>query len=332
VKSKPGNEFAYVAYGISFCSNLPIAGLTPAHGTSSSLELDLASSPVRNCSITEKNLRYASDYLDEAGQPALKIWSVDDGEFLQMVYTDGTEFWLDRGLETMWVEWSETSSLENALGYLLGPALGVLLRLRGNVALHGSAVAIGDTAVIFVGAPGAGKSTTAAAFARGGFAILADDIAALVERDGVFHVLPAYPRVNLWPSSVSLLYGSQDALPLIGGEWDKRCLRLGEDGETRFEERTLPIGAIYLLEPGGAVDHETIETISKKTAMMSLVANTYGTNVLDTHQRAEEFAVLSRLVEAAPVRKIYPRCNALPLAGLCELICDDVAQIRSSSL
>ncbi len=44
-----------------------------------------------------------------------------------------------------------------------------------------------------------------------------------------------------------MLYGSPDALPLLVHDWEKRQLALGENG-TRFEQRTLPLSAIYILE------------------------------------------------------------------------------------
>src|ERR1700730_12146581 len=59
------------------------------------------------------------------------------------------------------VHWPGNSSLENALSYLFGPIIGLLLLLRGAVCLHASAVSIGDRAIVFVGSEGAGESTSA---------------------------------------------------------------------------------------------------------------------------------------------------------------------------
>ena len=108
---------------------------------------------------------------------------------------------------------AENLTIEDMATYLLGPVLGLLLRLRGVTCLHASAVAFGETAVAFVGSEGAGKSTTAAALARRGHAILSDDIVALAEHNGSFFVHPAYPYLCLWPESVESLYGSAEALP-----------------------------------------------------------------------------------------------------------------------
>lgn len=279
-------------------------------------------------------MRYTSTYLGEDGEPALRIWEIDGGAFLRMSYFDGTEFWIDREVSTLWAHWSGKSSLENTLSYLLGPVLGLLLRLRGVVCLHGSAVAIDGRGVILVGSEGAGKSTTAAAFARQGFAVLSDDIAALVERTGIFEVLPAYPRVNLWPAAVQLLYGTPDALPPIMTNWEKRCLTLGQEGVARFEERPLAIGAIYVfgdpsVELETAEPETCVEAISRRTALMILVANTYATNFLDAQQRAEEFVVLGKLVDAVPVRRVHPRRGALPIEQLCDEIRRNFVSMQS---
>ena len=261
----------------------------------------------------------------------MHIFDVQDGEFLLVRYSDGVEFWLDRGLRTLWAQWPNNSSLENVLGYLVGPIMGLLLRLRGTVCLHASAVSIRDRSIVFVGSEGAGKSTTAAAFAKQGYSVLSDDIVALAEREGKFHVLPAYRRVNLWPDSVKLLYGSPDALPQIMPDWEKRYLKLAEDHGTRFEERELPIGAIYILGNSTPSSTKIVGSISRKNAMMTLVTNTYATNFLAGKQRAEEFAVLGRLASVIPVRRINGERSTLRVDDLCEVIQRDFASITSTA-
>ena len=112
------------------------------------------------------------------------------------------EFWLEHEGKEIWAIWPKASTLEDASSYLLGPVLGVLLRLRGTTCLHASAVAIDGQAVAFAGTEGAGKSTTAAAFARVGHSVLSDDVVALKENESGFVVAPAYPHICLWPDSV----------------------------------------------------------------------------------------------------------------------------------
>jgi hypothetical protein len=321
-------SYYYVAYGLSLSSNLPIATLFPISSLAvPDVQIKLGALPMYS-SECRRTLRYISSDKGETGKPDLQIWDIDNGEFFRVLYSDGVEFWLDRGFQTLWAHWPANSSFENTLSYLVGPILGLLLRLRGTVCLHASAVSVSDRAVVFVGSEGAGKSTTAAAFARQGYPVLSDDIVGLVEFGDEFRMVPAYPRVNLWPDSVKLIYGSPDALPPIMPDWDKRCLKLGEDGETRFEERTLPIGGIYIL--GDSSPNPTrVETISRKSALMLLIGNTYATNFLDAKQRAAEFAVLSRVVATVPVRKIRRGEEAAGVEELRAAIQRDFASIKS---
>ena len=276
-----------------------------------------------------KTLLYTSSYTDGSGNPALRIWNTQDGSYLHVVYYDGVEFWLDRKRESVWATWPETSTLEGAASYLLGPVLGLLLRLRGVTCLHASAVAIEDRGVVFVGPEGAGKSTTAALFARDGYGVLSDDIVPLVERQGVFHVLAAYPHLCLWPDSVKMLYGSQEALPRFIPDWDKRCLALGEQG-THFESRSLPLGAIYVLSGRGPEPAPYVVPLRPKAALLALVGDTYGNKLLDRELRAKEFMDLSRVVESVPVRQAYPHHEENQLEGLCRVIREDFASLELS--
>ncbi len=192
--------------------------------------------------------------------------------------------------------------------------------------MHASAVAIEDRCVAFVGSEGAGKSTTAAALARRGCGVLSDDIVALVEQEGVFHVMPAYPHLCLWPDSVKMLYGSPDALPRLIPDWEKRRLPLGEEG-TRFESRALPLAAIYVLGDRRPDPAPYVETIRPQAALVSLVANTYANKILDRELRAREFVVLGRLVSTVPVRHVYPHSDAARLAELRDVIKEDLAAL-----
>jgi hypothetical protein len=183
-----------------------------------------------------------------------------------------------------------------------------------------------------VGCEGAGKSTTAAAFARLGSPVLSDDIVVLHEEYARFYVFPAYPRVNLWPSSVKLLYGSENALPVIAAGWEKRFLALGQEGMPKFGDRATPVGTIYVLSGAAEPTDLSIETVSKKNALLMLISNTYATHFLDAKQRAEEFALLSRLVDQVPVRKINSRRHLVSVDALCKFIREDFTAVDPRKL
>jgi len=323
-------DLNYSVFGMLLRSNEILSGVAPIPSTSNppDLELHLGVSPYpeRKVSPDEEELTYTSSYRAETGEPVLKIWRGAKDAFLRIAYLDGTQFWLDRKRENLWATWPERSSLEETLTYLLGPILGLLLRLRGVTCLHASAVAIEDRCVAFVGPEAAGKSTTAAAFARQGYGVLSDDIVALVERDGAFHVMPAYPHLCLWPDSVKMLYGSSEMLPRFSPEWEKRRLALGDQG-TRFENRPLPLGAIYLLGDRRLDPAPFVEAIRPRAALLSLVADTYANKILDREMRGREFAVLGQLLSTVPVRRAYPHVDATRLEELCKVIQEDLAAL-----
>jgi len=274
----------------------------------------------------EEELAYVGSHFSETGEPSLRIWRVAKGKFLRIAYSDGTQFWIDQKRESVWAVWPGTLSLEDTTSYLLGPIFGLLLRLRGITCLHASAVAFDDRSVAFVGPEGAGKSTTAAALAQRGYGVLSDDIVALVEQEGEFRVMPAYPHLSLWPDSVKMLYGSASALPCFSPEWDKRRLALGENG-THFECRPLPLAAIYVLGDRRPDPAPFVEAIRPQAALLSLVADTYANKILDRDLRASEFNLLARLASSVAVRRVHPSNDPARLDDLCKVIRHDYASL-----
>jgi hypothetical protein len=273
-----------------------------------------------------EELSYDSPYKDEAGNPALRIWKLAGTRYLRLAYFDGTQFWLDREGAEVWATWPSNLTIEDTATYLMGPVLGILLRLRGVACLHASAVAFGDTAVAFVGSEGAGKSTTAAALARHGHAILSDDVVALAEHNGSFFVHPAYPYLCLWPESVESLYGSPDALPRFSANYEKRFLSLGKQ-ELRFAERALPLAAIYILRERRGDPAPLVEELALQKAFLALVANTFATNTLDSGMRAKEFEILARLAPSVPIRALCAHQDASRLSDLCNLLDEEARKL-----
>jgi hypothetical protein len=365
-------HFSYTVFGLDIHSNLALPGVPLADspdvhkhsfdaarplGTKSrDVKFHLGVAPYSDAEISprERELVYASAYLDQDENPVLRIWKAADETYLRLDYCDGTRFWLNRSREQLWAIWPERLTLENALCYLLGPVFGLLLRLRGVTCLHASAVVIDHWGVVFVGAEGAGKSTTAAAFAKQGHAVLSDDIVALappvsasawpvtpahraansqlpqaVAPEQFFRVLPAYPHLCLWPDSVNMLYGPGEPLPRISPEWDKRRLSLGTAG-TRFESRALPLGAVYLFSARGPDPAPSVHAARGQSSLVSLLANTYANNLLDRAMRAEEFAVLDRLVASVPIRVLSPHEDPARLGQLCDCIREDFRSLEHS--
>jgi len=324
----------YTLFGLRVRSNLSIPGLAlvETHSKAVDIELHLGISPdlESEAPAGSETLTYTSSYTDENGTPALRIWKAAGGGLLRLAYYDGVQFWLEREGKSLWAVWPAHSALEDITSYLLGPVFGLLLRLRGVTCLHAGAVSIGDLCVTFVGEEGKGKSTTTAAFARQGFAVISDDVVALVKSLDGFRVTPAYPHVCLWDDSVKMLYGSAEALPRFSIGWEKRRLALGEM-ETRFETRSLPLGAIYLLGDRRHDRAPAVEEVRPQAGLLSLVADTFANKILDREMRANEFAVLGQLVTTVPIRRVYAHSDGSRLEEFCAVILADLATLRSAS-
>ena len=314
----------YCVFGLNLHANRLIPGLevraASARPPDVEIHMGLAPRVEAECFAIPETLTYVSTELVASGEPALRIWTIPNAGLLRMDYFDGVKYWLDREGKKVWTLWSDTSSLEDAATYLLGPVLGLLLRLRGVTCLHASAVAFGNSAVAFAGAEGAGKSTTAAALARRGHSVISDDIVALMERDGSFFVLPAYPYLSLWPESVNIVYGPDKTLPSFSANYDKRQLLLAEN-RLQFEEQSLPLGAIFLLgERSSEAAAPLVETLSARESLLELVANSYATNLLDKDMRAHEFELLGRLIATVPVWRLRPHEDPSQMDRLCDAI------------
>jgi len=328
---------SYSVFGLHLHSNAAIPGLNDVRvsdGITPDVEIRLGASPdaMPENSARQETLVFTSSILLESGEPTLRIWRSPDGVLFRLEYFDGMKFWLDRPGRHVWAVWPKSSSLEDAATYLLGPVLGLLLRFRGVTCLHASAVTVGDSAVAFVGAEGRGKSTTAAAMARRGHAVISDDIVALAEREGRFFVLPAYPYLCLWPDSVRILYGDETSLPAFSANWDKRQLTLAEN-RLRFETQPLALSAVYLLEERSADDGAPfLETPALRESLLALVADSYATSVLDAEMRAKEFELLGRLVATIPIRRLRAHEDASRIGGLCDLIEGRERQARSANV
>jgi hypothetical protein len=319
--------FFYFAFGLTFRSDFPLSRLPEAVYFTGSPDCDLRfnSAPSSGVCIGPKSLAFESSFKDANGDPCLRIWSLADGAYSQMSYSDGHQFWLSRSGKEVWATWPDGSCLEEAVSYLLGPVLGVLLRYRGVVCLHGSAVARHGRSVVLVGPPGAGKSTTAAALAQRGYTLLADDIAALEERAGVFFVHPAYPGLSLWPKSLELVYGARKPELRSRIDGDKACLSSVQG--LQFESNALPLDRIYILDSCEADSFSSSSANYAQERFLSLISNTYATSILDSSMRADELAVLGRLASQIPIHRIAWDRGAGALEHRCDLVISNEKQL-----
>jgi hypothetical protein len=119
---------------------------------------------------------------------------------------------------------------------------------------------------------------------------------------------------------VKALYGSETHLPKLTPNWDKCYLDLAD----RFYDEPLPLAAIYHL---GQRRHETaapfVESLDRSEGLLSLIANTYATKLMDKQMRAREFELLTRVLNNVALRRVTPHADPARIPELCDTILSD---------
>lgn len=241
----------------------------------------------------------------------------------ELGYPDGVQFLVAASGDAVVGRTPRGGTLAGTLVYLVGAVMGLVLRLRGVVSLHASAVVVNGAAVCLCGPAGSGKSSTAAAFAMRGHPILTDDVSPLDEIDGAFFVRPAYPRVNLWPDAADALFGGSEPLPRISPDWNKRYVPL----EHRFHDRPARLAAIYLLGERRACGEVLVERRSASETLFMLIANAYVNRLLDRQMRGREFEVMARLTRTTPVRFVSAPADLGRIGSLCDVVVADAGRV-----
>ena len=321
----------YSVFGLSLACNRRLPRLStepasagePLHVALGEVPFDLPPAAAPGWALV-----FESTILGLDSEPSVRIWRQEGGGPYRFLYSDRTEFFVDREGRRLWVRWAPPSSLEDAAGYLLGPILGFVLRLRGVVTLHASSVVVDGFALALAGAAGSGKSTTAAAFAQRGYPILSDDVVALEPAGSEFLVRADCSQLRLWPASSEMLYGSLDALPRLSSTWDKRFLDLEEHGYLA-EREPRPLAAVYLLTPEDTESPQpSVRGLAGRRGLMTLVANTYA-HLLDRQMQAHEFEILARLQAEIPLLRLRRPTAGIDPLELSDFIVDDFRRLRA---
>lgn len=181
---------------------------------------------------------------------------------------------------------------------LFGAVFSVLLYQRGIFPLHGSAVDINGEAVVVMGDKGFGKSTLVATLYGRGNNLLTDDLVGIqITEEGVPLVLPSFPRIKLFPESVTIALGKNpDTIPTIAPGYEKRDYRT-----ERFTNKPLPLKEIYQLAKGTQL---AIKPYPPQQALVNLMANSYVNGII--HQLRGSKDAVSHFNQCAQILKSVP--------------------------
>lgn len=265
---------------------------------------------------------YVSPYRDDRGMPLLTIHRLATGYLLS--YAEGTRFLVSASGSDVDAWWDAPLTEVDVADYLLGSVLAFIVRLRGMVPLHASAVAVQDQAILFAGPQGAGKSSIAAAFAILGHPVLSDDIVVIDDSTGRVLAHPSHPRLSMWPDSASSLF-STTSLPAHSAVYEKRRLDLREHGFL-FHDASLPVGMICVLAARAESNPRlVIRTLRPHEGLMKLVSQTYGNYWLDSTMRAREFDILGRVAASVRVGELSVGLGLDELVSDCRVFVNGLA-------
>ncbi len=224
-------ELTYRAFGLTISSELPLLGLETTDEAPDVL--------VRRNTLPEWNgdaatIRYGDRFRIRGQQ-----WSV---------YFKGLPFagLIENGNSVQFDADSAQDDMSSL--HVLGSCTGALLFQRGLVPLHGNTVTGPGGAAMIVGRIGTGKSSTTFALLRRQYKLVADDISAISFDAEEPQVIPGFPRLKLWKST----------LEHFGCDCQKfRRLRAGLDKyhypvEDRFCATPQKLNSIYILQPTDA--------------------------------------------------------------------------------
>lgn len=292
--------YSYVAYGLGIRSELPLPELVEGEA--------VADVVVRLGQVNRRRPQSAA-----AGT---YFWATADECCL---FHEEVGTLLVRGGREIIVDPAPAADEDLLRLVVVGAAMGALLHQRGLLVLHASAVAVNGGAVAFLGGPGQGKSTTAAALHARGHDMVADDVVAVDPGGGQSPiVLPAFPRFKLWPEAAVFLGDDPKTLPRLHPRLEKRDRRV----TAGFAQTPVPLRRIYVLGEGPALD---IEPLRPQEAVVELVRHSLCVKLLPAGGQSRHLLQCASLAKVVPIRRLNrPRCISL-LPDLAKLVEEHVA-------
>lgn len=273
-----------------------------------------------------------------SGDKAIRFRSYDTAEgkvqwFASETMRGRVEFVLGDGAREMWVSWSEAAPIAEVLSLLFNSMLAWAARFAGRICLHASVVARDERAIAFVAPSGSGKSTIAASLLERGYAGMSDDAAALNWHDGQYLVYPGLPQLGLRQPSL-------EALPRFRAESyvitdDKRRFTLiASDAQQmlRFQDRALPLRAIYFLRRSALCDEPEIVAAQPADSLAVLLGSLYPSSTRPSSRAtaARQFSSLSSVVQHVPCRHLTVPDALSKLPSIVEKVSKDFVALDAA--
>jgi len=190
---------------------------------------------------------------------SLRLWRIPSG--FRMEYSDtGTFDVAADGRNIVWYP-GDDSPLELVRMDVVGRVLATALHASGAIALHASAVAVGEVGIGFLAPKFHGKSTLALALTYAGARLITDDTLGVVPGDPAI-CIPGVHAVRLRSESAAHFPRTRGApSPDEGGRV------VDELPDDKLMTRQVPLAALYLLSP---VSRESAAAAGRREAMPAI--------------------------------------------------------------
>ena len=272
------DSFIYRAFGLIIKSEFEIPELITATGIPD-VEITIGKTPEKLNRIVKRGVKYQAA----------------NNEFLLEV-DHIASYYVSNGNKIMVDPLKKRADKEVRL-FLLGSAFGALFIQRGLLPIHGSTVKFGNSATIFTGLSGAGKSSIAAYFVNKGYSFLADDISII---DNDINVIPGFPKMKLWNDVLKKLNISDEDLHEIRPDIKKFHLPVSEN----FYNKPLSLKNIIIIVTKNQEGFDIEELFGVKK-FNSVKSNTYRYRFVQGLEKNENhFQILNKLLPDIKVYKV----------------------------
>ena len=296
--------FLHQAFGLQIASCLPLPAFLESDGDQCDVTIRYGAAPEELPEAVWKGVRFQA-------APGRLLLIVDD--VARYLVRDGREIVIDR---------APGATDDDVRLFLQGSAFGALLQQRGLLALHASAIAVGEGAVVFMGPSGIGKSTLATAFHQRGYTVLTDDVCVVdFDAGGAPVVVPAYPQLKLWRDALEKLELDPSVLPRIRPKLEKRALPVRE----AFRTTPRPLRRLYMLDRSNEPEIH-LTSLQGSDKFLAIQAFTYRVQFLEALARkVDHFRQAGALAAACPVVRVSRPAKPYLLDELVARLEDDFA-------
>lgn len=205
---------------------------------------------------------------------------------------------LIQGGSKITIDTYEKANEEDIRIYTLGTAMGVLLTQRGQIAIHGGTVTVGDKGVTVLGDMGAGKSTLLAALRLDGSKFISDDVS-VINFDSKSNpiVEVAYAQQKLCKDAMNKFGYDLSKYTVIDEDREKYALPL----EDNFSEEPMPLSMLCKIEVD-KVDEVKIRRVVGKESLDILLNNIYRKEIFNyLKMKGEYFKQCLDILKKVPV-------------------------------